>query len=539
MLIDKAPCENIIALSSTQDVDEIQCTVTDYESGYYFVDVFIDGKGYASVNPTELVPGNIRNITVSASHQSIYPTLFLTATATSISPSSGSLLGGTLVTISGSGFSYLPSHLQVEIGGTSCQIVSSSFSEIQCITNAASTTPTADVRIRVNGFPVSSSLQFEQSLQSTPTVTQLSSHSVSGSDQIVITGTKFGTNISAVQVQIIGSLSDFNSSSTVNTCAVSLIMDTSITCSVPMKPAGSYNIHILVQGLGFADTRGDTSVSYSLTIDSFSPMSGGNGGGIMLTINGSGFPDLSTGSNSTPVVVTLCSGQIECLVTESSHAHLMCILGTNSQPEQNCSVTVSYNNVVDTSVASFRFAMLLTPQLTDLSPMVGGTAGGTNITLTGSGFFPVDVTNAASLEEGDIVITIDGALCEWYGHNFQLTESSITCTTSEHRTTLQAAIRLFVRGKGNAVHNSGAMTFEYVDRWSSHYTWGGGALPHERESVYIKLGQTVYLDISPPVLNLILIEGTLIFEDNQDLHLQAKYIFINGGKLQVGFHKLI
>lgn len=537
VLIDKAPCENVIVLSSTQDADMIQCTVTDYESGYYFVDVFVDGKGFASVNPTDLVPGSIRNSTIIANSHSTYPTFFLSAMANTISPSMGSRLGGTLIAISGSGFSYLSSHLTVEIGSIPCHIVSSTFSKIQCITSAASTSTSADVRITVNGFPVNSTLQFEQSHQSTPTITQLDQHSVTGSEQIVISGTKFGTNASAVQVQIIGVLSDFDFVSSTNSCLISAITDNTIACMVPTKPAGRYSVHILVQGVGFANPSGDNSLSYRLSVDSFSPLTGGNGGGIPLTINGAGFPDIPFGGEYSSIVVALCNSQIECSVTESSFSRLICTLGSNSHLEQNCSITVTCNGITEMSSGLFQFASILTPEITGLSPTVGGTAGGTNVSLTGNGFFPINVTTAANLQEGDIVITIDQAPCEWYGYNYHLTDTSITCRTSEHRTTLQATVRLFVRGKGYAVHSNGTMIFEYVDRWSSVFTWGGNPLPREGESVYIKVGQTVYLDVSPPVLNLILIEGSLIFEDEQDLHLQAKYIFVNGGKFQV--HTLV
>ena len=42
----------------------------------------------------------------------------------------------------------------------------------------------------------------------------------------------------------------------------------------------------------------------------------------------------------------------------------------------------------------------------------------------------------------------------------------------------------------------------------------------------------VLLDVSPPRLHLLLIEGTLVF-DRVDLELQATYILIRGGTLRV------
>ncbi len=55
------------------------------------------------------------------------------------------------------------------------------------------------------------------------------------------------------------------------------------------------------------------------------------------------------------------------------------------------------------------------------------------------------------------------------------------------------------------------------------------------ESVWIPANKTVVLDMNSGVLNLILIEGTLIFDSTKNLTLEAKYIFIhNGGRLQIG-----
>lgn len=56
----------------------------------------------------------------------------------------------------------------------------------------------------------------------------------------------------------------------------------------------------------------------------------------------------------------------------------------------------------------------------------------------------------------------------------------------------------------------------------------------EGESVVIPPGQNILLDISPPQLYLIIIEGTLAFEDIEDINLNASYIFIRKGHLIVG-----
>jgi hypothetical protein len=69
--------------------------------------------------------------------------------------------------------------------------------------------------------------------------------------------------------------------------------------------------------------------------------------------------------------------------------------------------------------------------------------------------------------------------------------------------------------------------FQYIDLWSSIYTWGGVSLPQAGDLVVIGPSQTIYLDTETAVLaGLIIQGGSLIFDDKQDVHLQAQYIVI-------------
>ena len=536
--VDKAPCSNVIASSNDTVIEHvITCDVTDYESRYYHVDVFVDGKGYASVPPTQLVPGPLRNSTFLANYLSPYPKVFLTSTATSISPTSGSVQGGTVVTIDGSGFSHISIRNSLSFGGVACTILESSSSQISCMTGSASVS-TASLSATVNGFPVSTSLTFEYTSTSTPQITSLSSpsniNSLSGGDTIQITGTQLGASSSDVRVIVVSDgFVDFNMADecTVDSFNTDQSGEVSITCTAPIKPAGSYELLIHVQGLGFAGAT-DSTVEYALVVDSFTPTEGGYGGGISLTIDGSGFPQLSSDSDPElfeQISVTLCQGQsasTTCTVSTSSLTQVTCVLDQTNTPspfdtDTSCSVTVVFGGRTQMSADSFQYLGSLTPRLHSVSPSIGGTGGGTTVTLQGAGF--------TSSPPDNVVVTIDGTLCDVSESN----DTTIVCLTGNHSTTLEAEVNVYVPGKGNALPSGDPVTYEYVDLWSSHFTWGGGPLPVEGDSVYIRSDQTVFLDISPPVLNLILIEGALVFQDEQDLHLQAKYIFINTGKLQV------
>lgn len=69
--------------------------------------------------------------------------------------------------------------------------------------------------------------------------------------------------------------------------------------------------------------------------------------------------------------------------------------------------------------------------------------------------------------------------------------------------------------------------FEYIDLWSSRWTWGGNPPPGEGELAVINEGQIIYFDAMTPVLKgIIIIGGSLIFDDHQDVSLQAEYIII-------------
>lgn len=531
-------CSNVMAVSSSQTEDIISCTVpSNYESGFYHVDVDVQGKGFASVQPTLLRPGLLRNSSSPASRMSIYPHVFLEGVANSLSPSSGGVLGGSVLTIDGSGFSIAPSRVSVRIGEVPCAVISSTNSEIVCITGPSTVRNSGvTLSVTVNGFPLSIPQQFTYSLSATPVISSLSMQHATGGENITISGSQFGMG---PQVHIVLSSESFEGIETGSECGVVTSNDSEITCILPTKPAGSYQVLVIVERLGYAkaDSGSAAAITFTLGIDDFSPKSGGYGGGTVLAISGHGFPILPTlpNANAGRVNITLCD--TTCSVLTSAWSTLTCTLLPSSRMNysvnsaMSCNLTVHFNDVIATGNDEFVFSGALTPILSSIIPSIGGTAGGTTVTLTGSGFYPPAVISSDQLSTTDIVVSIDGAVCEWV--NLTVTNTEIICRTSSHRTTLLANVEVTINGKGKAVDKDSPVIFEYIDLWSSQFTWGGEALPAHGESVHIRSGQTIFLDISPPVLNLILIEGALIFSDAQDLHLQAKYIFVNNGTLQV------
>ncbi|KAJ8026136.1 Fibrocystin-L [Holothuria leucospilota] len=159
----------------------------------------------------------------------------------------------------------------------------------------------------------------------------------------------------------------------------------------------------------------------------------------------------------------------------------------------------------------------LTAHITSVEPVRGGTGGGTNITITGTGFASSGNT-----------VTIAGSICEVQTEK----ETVIVCKTSAHSRTETAKVRVDV-GTGIAVQNNA--DFFYIDVWSSIYTWNGTNPPVKGDFVIIPEGQTILLDESTPVLKVLLLQGGHMVFDEKDIELHAEYIIItDGGSLTVG-----
>ena len=112
-----------------------------------------------------------------------------------------------------------------------------------------------------------------------------------------------------------------------------------------------------------------------------------------MNLFGSGFSDNSS--------VTICGKP--CKVVRSSVSNLVCIIpGSNdtNTASLDCKVITSENN--QTIENSFTYKLSLTPRVNNISPLRGGTGGGTSITISGSGF----PTNTSLVK-----VTIAGTEC--------------------------------------------------------------------------------------------------------------------------------
>ncbi len=116
-----------------------------------------------------------------------------------------------------------------------------------------------------------------------------------------------------------------------------------------------------------------------------------------------------------------------------------------------------------------------------------------------------------------------------------ITTTDITCLTGSYPglAAIEAPVIVTLINNGNAISSA---QFEYINLWSSPWTWGGEEPPEAGTIVVIDDGQMIYFDTTTPILKAVVIDnGSLIFDDNQDVALNVEYILVvNGGVLQVG-----
>jgi hypothetical protein len=191
----------------------------------------------------------------------------------SLSSSSGSTRGGSLITITGSSFDSVQS---VSFGVSECTgLIVNSSSSVTCTIPAHEA---GTVELIVYGKDNLSAVESYTFVLVAPIVTSFSpsSGALAGGGVLTLIGQNF---FSGATVKIGGS-----------SCAnVTVLSPTSITCDAPAKSAGTYSL--VVTNDDGLNVTANTTYTYRAapTITSFSPAFGTSTGGTLLTVTGTGF----------------------------------------------------------------------------------------------------------------------------------------------------------------------------------------------------------------------------------------------------------
>ncbi len=71
-------------------------------------------------------------------------------------------------------------------------------------------------------------------------------------------------------------------------------------------------------------------------------------------------------------------------------------------------------------------------------------------------------------------------------------------------------------------------------RWSDPASWPDGKVPRAGDAVTIARGRDIVLDIAPPALRSLTVNGKLSFSNDLDLELKSEWILLAGGELDIG-----
>ncbi|CAK89031.1 unnamed protein product (macronuclear) [Paramecium tetraurelia] len=181
-----------------------------------------------------------------------------------------------------------------------------------------------------------------------------------------------------------------------------------------------------------------------------------------------------------------------------------------------CQLDINVNGIQLPSLSNANtFPYQHQPIVESVVPKYGPVNVETVITIKGSGFIP-DQT----------IVTIDNVQCLI----LSVITTQITCKTGIKT--------VFTDNSGLVVYVSKAQAlviqqFMYIQKWSDASTWEY-KVPKDEDSVLIKNYQKVLLDVNTKQLERLIIEGTLIFADEQDTKLIANSIILREGSLIIG-----
>ena len=311
-------------------------------------------------------------------------------TVTNIAPTAGALGGGTPVTITGTGFLTAVA-TTVDFGGSACNnVVVGSATEITC-----TTTPHAAGVVAVtvtNPDTQTGTLANAYTYQAASTVTGIApvSGPLAGGTNVTIAGTDF----------LGGAIVDIGG----NACAaVVVVSPLQITCTTAARAAGVVAVTVTNPDTQTGTLNASFTYQAAPTVTGVTPIGGNPAGGTAVTITGTEFLAGATvdfgGSACNGVAVNLPT-QITC--TTTAHA-----IGSVDMEVTNP------DGQTGTRVTSYTYRP--PPTVTVISPDGGNPAGGTAVTITGTGF----VAGAT--------VDIGGSACNVVSVN---TANQITCTTT-------------------------------------------------------------------------------------------------------------
>ena len=357
-----------------------------------------------------------------------------------VSPSSGSQAGGTLVAITGDGFSDTISDNVVQIGSTECDVVNSTFDTVLCKTRAGAE-QAQQVIITVRGTEsecVADSMHCEYTFapDRTPVVTLVSPANIENPQ------TEFRFQVSGLPSRA----ADVTVAVGNEVCSVTEVLSQVVKCLLTGVVFGNHKIVIHVAGKGNAEFNVSDVVDSEPLVSTVSPSQSSKHGGLIITIQGNGF-------NPTPGKTIVTIGSEICEIITVSHGLIECV--TPPHPLSNAVVihiqvsdsgeeSRSRRNAVGVfPTINIAFTQAATPVVTSISATTG--IGGEVLTIFGSGLDPT-TQDEVEVQIGDVSCAVTSS-----------EDENVICTLAAHAAG-SYLVDVVVPGKGRATSN---VFFEY------------------------------------------------------------------------------
>ncbi|MBL8909820.1 MAG: IPT/TIG domain-containing protein [Archangium sp.] len=298
-------------------------------------------------------------------------------TVTAISPNHGPVQGGTVVTLTGTGF--LP-NASISIAGVPAFAVTvTSATSATAITNGAPA-GLGDV-VFTNADTQRGTLPMAFTFDGAPTLVSVSpvSGSSAGGTRVTLTGTGFlpgatvlfGTDASPM---------------------VTVMSSTSVQAEAPAHAVGVVSISLRNTDNQLAELPRAFRYVAPPTLTAIGPNTGDVSGGTLITLTGTGFTPGSTVTlDGLPATQVAFVSATELTAFTPPHAPAM------------VDVVVSSDGVPATLVYGFTYTRGV-PTLASVAPVSGPTTGGTLLTLTGSGFAPGATVTVGGAMATNVVI---------------------------------------------------------------------------------------------------------------------------------------
>jgi len=303
-------------------------------------------------------------------------------TVTSVTPTSGTTAGGTLVTLKGTGF-VAPATVTIGNAATSVTVVSATKITARTAATAAGTDKVvvSDANGTSSGGP-----SYTYIAPPPPTVTSITptSGTTAGGTAVTIKGTGF---VSPATVTIGNEAT-----------SVTVSSSTLITAKTAATVAGSDKVVV-------SDANGTSSggPSYTYTaapqpkVTAVSPASGPVAGGTTVTIKG-------TNLTAASPVVEFGSTAASHIVSDSSTSIVVVSPEVSTTEVVDVTVTIAGEKSATGPKDKFTYFSPGAPTVASVSPESGPTSGGTAVKIKGTGFLPDGATVTIGSAAGEVVV---------------------------------------------------------------------------------------------------------------------------------------